>query len=244
MDTIESTRPKMTLCEERELLARYQSGNEQTRDEIRTLFIQTYGSCILKWAWRYEKKLGLGAAIATALEWFLLSLDKVNLKRTKKARLTTIAYYWVRNGLIRTNLKEGFEIRIPVHVYEQLKKIPLDDVCVSDLRRGCSDRSEKEQQMLLTLFQKPISIDGLGSSLDGMLPHEPEQSLANLEKGIDVRKAIDDLPDNLRSVMHGYYYRSLTLESLAKELGVSRTTVQNYIEQATQILRTVLLEYA
>lgn len=244
MDAIKSTQPRLTLSEERELLAEYQNGDEQTRDDLRTLFIQTYGSCVLKWAWRYEKRLGLSAAIATALEGFLVSLDKINLAKSKKVRLTTVAYYWVRSRLIRTNLKEGFTIRIPVHVYEQLKNIPLDEICVADLRRGQSDRSEKEQQMLLTLFQKPISLDSIGQDIELILRLEPEQSLEDIEKGIDVRKAIDDLPDNLRAVMRGYYYHSLTLEALATQLNVSRTTIQNYIEQATQILHKVLQEYA
>jgi RNA polymerase sigma-70 factor (ECF subfamily) len=65
----------------------------------------------------------------------------------------------------------------------------------------------------------------------------PEMSLLTMERGVEIRKAIDDLPEKLRVPLIMHYVSRRTLREVALALDVPETTVVGRLSMALQRLR-------
>jgi len=65
---------------------------------------------------------------------------------------------------------------------------------------------------------------------------DAERSLARE----DVRRAIEDLPENLRSSVYLYYLESLSVEEVGKALGLGEEAVKSRLFRARRLLRRML----
>lgn len=93
-----------------------------------------------------------------------------------------------------------------------------------------------------------LRIEG-GDSSDASTPEQfsdatsPEQVLSSREKLARIYAAVDDLPDNCRQAFLLHRTSGLSYSDIARELGVSVSSVEKYILEALKACRAALADY-
>ena len=99
-------------------------------------------------------------------------------------------------------------------------------------RHLCADHYAKSREMAasdLSAFEEPIAGGPRGAPEDAVLR-------------TDVRRALDELPEELREVVILYYFQELKLREIAPLLGIGLPLVKYRMSRAKELLRTLLRE--
>ncbi len=78
---------------------------------------------------------------------------------------------------------------------------------------------------------------GDGEMLLPAATEDPEEELLSQERATCLVKAIDALPERLRTVVRGYFFEERTVGELARQLGVTQSRVSQLRSEAIELLR-------
>ncbi|QIK37904.1 RNA polymerase sigma factor RpoS [Caldichromatium japonicum] len=177
-------------------------------------------------------------------------------------RFSTYATWWIRQTIERAIMNQTRTVRLPIHVVKEInaylrasRKLSqrLDHDPTSEDIAQSLDRSPEEVKRLLGLNERITSVDTPYSkdadrSLLEMLQDErvPDPSDALQDEGLyaNIEHWLSQLNDKQREVverrfgLHGH--ENSTLESVARELGVTRERVRQIQMDALRRLRDIL----
>lgn len=88
--------------------------------------------------------------------------------------------------------------------------------------------------------QKPCLIDDENGGYDGIVAdtQTPEQSYDVNQATKQLRSAVDDLPQNQRDVIVGFYFNQQSIKQLAKKLNLTQSAVKSTLHRARKSLKT------
>ncbi len=177
-------------------------------------------------------------------------------------RFSTYATWWIRQTIERAIMNQTRTVRLPIHVVKEInaylrasRKLSqhLDHDPTSEDIAQWLDRSPKDVKRLLSLNERIASVDTPYSKdadrpLLEMLQDEraadPSDSLQDEGLYANLEHWLSQLNDKQREVverrfgLHGH--ENSTLESVARELGVTRERVRQIQMDALRRLRDIL----
>lgn len=250
--------PLLTAEEEVELARRRQQGDEHARRRL----IESNLRLVVKVARHY---LHRGLAFPDLIEEGNLGLIRAVAKFDPERgfRFSTYAVWWIRNAIDRALQNQTRMVRLPVNIGKQISRYRR---AVRDLSQSLN-RSPRLDEVAARLDQPvdairwlrdldkllgaadywPGSDDAAESRLE-TLPDEPATDPSWRLQERDVRRHIDtwlgQLTDRQRAVVarrYGLDGREVaTLDTVGRELGVTRERVRQIQLEAIQRLRQIL----
>lgn len=179
---------------------------------------------------------------------------------TKENRFSTYASWWIKESMQRAIDQQSREIRVPVHVAENMKKVQRAakelqqelgrDAAPKEIAEKMGDLTEEEVKNILTYFQSPVSLetpigedgeDSLGDMVEDRSEATPEEAMDILVRREEVQELLEALSDRERQVIRLRFGledgRSRTLEDIGGQLGVTRERVRQIEARAMEKLR-------
>ena len=114
----------------------------------------------------------------------------------KENRFSTYASWWIKEAMQRAIDQQSREIRVPVHVAENMKKVQKAakdlqqelgrDVTPKEIAEKMGDRTEEDVKNILTYLQSPVSLetpigedgeDSLGDMVEDRSETTPEEAM-------------------------------------------------------------------
>lgn len=102
----------------------------------------------------------------------------------------------------------------------------------------------RKRRLKLVSLTRPATEDGDGSDWD--LPGEgptPYGTVRNLERGVAIRRAIDELPGEYRELISLRHYAELSYDDIAQLKQMPLGTVKNKLFRGRQMLKEKLEEF-
>ena len=178
----------------------------------------------------------------------------------KENRFSTYAAWWIREAMQRAIDQQSREIRVPVHVAENMKKVQKAarelqqtfgrDATPGEIAKKLGDKSEEDVKNILTYLQNPVSLetpvgeygeDSLGDMVEGRTGATPEEAMEQLVQKEEVSELLESLSDRERQVIRLRYGldggKPGTLEEIGEQLGVTRERVRQIEARALEKLR-------
>lgn len=178
----------------------------------------------------------------------------------KENRFSTYASWWIKEAMQRAIDQQSREIRVPVHVAENMKKVQKAakdlqqelgrDVTPKEIAEKMGDRTEEDVKNILTYLQSPVSLetpigedgeDSLGDMVEDRSETTPEEAMDILVRREEVKELLGTLNDRERQVIQLRYglgdSRTHTLEEIGERLGVTRERVRQIEARAMEKLR-------
>ena len=182
-------------------------------------------------------------------------------------RFSTYATWWIRQNIERAIMNQSRTIRLPVHVVKELNAILQALRRLGRESGACGDPATGHEAVLdsvARLLHKPVdevrrilALNERTASLDAPLDIDPDLTMADAlpdERGIDpetvvgqeeigrhVADWVNELSDRHRRVVEARYglngQEIATLETLARELGVTRERIRQLQVEAVERLR-------
>ena len=178
----------------------------------------------------------------------------------KENRFSTYAAWWIREAMQRAIDQQSREIRVPVHVAENMKKVQKAarelqqtfgrDATPGEIAKKLGDKSEEDVKNILTYLQNPVSLetpvgesgeDSLGDMVEDRTEATPEEAMEQLVQKEEVSELLESLSDRERQVIRLRYGldggKPGTLEEIGEQLGVTRERVRQIEARALEKLR-------
>ncbi|MBD2681302.1 MULTISPECIES: RpoD/SigA family RNA polymerase sigma factor [Nostoc] len=173
-------------------------------------------------------------------------------------KLSTYAYWWIRQGITRAIAQQSRTIRLPIHVFERLNKIKrvqrelsqkLGRVPTTDEIATALSLTPKEVRDCLQLSRKTMSLEtriGLhqDSELQDILEDtglSPESYIVEESLQQDLQKLLAKLSPQQREVLTLRFGledgHELSLSQIGQRMGVSRERIRQIEQQALKVLR-------
>jgi RNA polymerase sigma factor FliA len=99
------------------------------------------------------------------------------------------------------------------------------------------ERLTDDLHRAVVLNYDAVLATGDGEMLLPVSDEDPEEELLTQERATCLLKAIDALPERLRTVVRGYFFEERTVGELARELGVTQSRVSQLRAEAIELLR-------
>ncbi len=178
----------------------------------------------------------------------------------KENRFSTYASWWIKEAMQRAIDRQAREIRVPVHVAENMKKVQRAanelrqelgrDVSPKEIADRLAGRTEEEVKEILSYFQTPVSLetpigengeDSLGDMVENQTETTPEEAMDILVQKEEVKELLETLSEREREVIRLRYGledgKAQTLEEIGGQLGVTRERVRQIEARAMEKLR-------
>jgi len=251
--------PLLSREEEETLADRLTEGDEEARKEL----IRSNLRLVVKIAKKYEH---LGLPLLDLIEEGNLGLMKgvERYDRSKGAKLSTYAAWWIKQSIMRALANKGKMIRIPVYMQEKVnsykKKVQRlgQQLGRTPTSREISKKlgmTREEIDYLAKVAQVPSSLDasidrdGVSRLADlvqdpDLIP--PDQAVDTADLHRDLLELLEELSDREREIikirfgLEGNTPR--TLSAIGKKFGISRERVRQIINQATRRLHHFIEE--
>ena len=179
---------------------------------------------------------------------------------TKENRFSTYASWWIKEAMQRAIDQQSREIRVPVHVAENMKKVQKAarelqqtfgrDATPGEIAKKLGDKSEEDVKNILTYLQNPVSLetpvgesgeDSLGDMVEDRTEATPEEAMEQLVQKEEVSELLESLSERERQVIRLRYGldggKPGTLEEIGEQLGVTRERVRQIEARALEKLR-------
>ena len=178
----------------------------------------------------------------------------------KENRFSTYAAWWIKEAMTRAIDQQSREIRVPVHVAENMKKVQKvaaelqqtlgREATAAEIAEKLGDKSEEDVKNIITYLQNPVSLetpvgengeDSLGDMVEDKREATPEEAMAQLVQKEEVTELLESLSDRERQVIRLRYGldggRTHTLEEIGEQLNVTRERVRQIEAKAMEKLR-------
>lgn len=179
---------------------------------------------------------------------------------TKGNRFSTYASWWIKEAIMRAIDEQSHEIRVPVHVAENMRKVQKTaqllkqelgrDATSGEIAKRLGDRTAEEVENIQALLKNPLSLetpvgeDG-ESSLEDFIEDEeektPEDAVASLIRKEEVAQLLENLSEKEQKVIRLRFGledgKAHTLEDVGGMMNVTRERIRQIEERAMQKLR-------
>jgi RNA polymerase primary sigma factor len=244
--------PLLTAAEEVELAKRVERGDAEAKEQM----INSNLRLVVSIAKRYQGHgLSLLDLIQEGVIGLIRAVEKFDWRRGFK--FSTYATWWIRQAVQRGVQNRSRTIRVPVHVAElerraaraereltlRLERQPTDEE-VAAAARVPLERLQEAREALRTIasLDRPLGENG-DATLGDIVAGELGDPVAELEVGLEdeaLARALATLPDLERRVVELRFgiggREPLSLESVRKELGVSREQLRRLEREALERL--------
>ena len=247
--------PLLTEEEEKELGRKSAAGNESARRRLEEGNLRLVVSIAKHYTGRGVQLMDL---IQEGSIGLMRAAEKYDYK--KENRFSTYASWWIKEAMQRAIDQQSREIRVPVHVAENMKKVQKAardlqqelgrDATPKEIAEKMGDRTEEDVRNILTYLQNPVSLetpigengeDSLGDLVEDQSEATPEEAMDILVRKEEVDELLETLNDRERRVIRLRYglegSRSHTLEEIGEMLGVTRERVRQIEARAMEKLR-------
>ena len=160
-----------------------------------------------------------------------------NYDPSKSVSFATFAYYRVR-GAIFDDVRRSWNASHVKYTAERTPvKGPAESACAED-RDG--SRHELDESTPCGSDSGFVSLDSTHSEQLQATTESPATHVFRKEESEVIHKAIQQLPQRHRLVLHAYYFEDHSLVSIGKQLNLSKSWVSRIHSQALVKLRTIL----
>lgn len=178
----------------------------------------------------------------------------------KENRFSTYAAWWIREAMQRAIDQQSREIRVPVHVAENMKRVQKAakelqqtlgrDATPKEIAEKLGDQTEEDVTNILVYLQNPVSLEtpvgddgenSLGDMVEDRTESTPEEAIELLVKKEEVKEMLKALNEKEQWVISRRYGledgKPRTLEEIGEALGVTRERVRQIEKRAMEKLR-------
>lgn len=248
--------PVLTEEEERELGRRSRQGDETARKRLAEGCLKL----VVSLAKHYT---GRGVALLDLIQEGNMGLMHAAEKYDyqKENRFSTYAAWWIKESMQRAIDQQSREIRVPVHVAENMKRVQKAarelqqtlgrEAHPEEIARKLGDKSEDDVKNILACMQNPVSLetpvgetgeDSLGDLVEDKTQATPEEAMEQLVRREEVKELLESLSQRESQVIRMRYGldggKTHTLEEIGEQLGVTRERVRQIENRALEKLRT------
>ena len=180
---------------------------------------------------------------------------------TKENRFSTYASWWIKEAMQRAIDQQSREIRVPVHVAENMKKVQKiskdlqqkfgREATPEEIAEEMKDKSPEFVKEILSYLQNPVSLEtpvgedgenNLGDMVEDKDATTPEDAMNQLVQKEEVQELLESLNDRERQVIRLRFGledgKTHTLEEIGDELNVTRERVRQIEARAMEKLRS------
>ena len=247
--------PLLEEAEERELGKRFAAGDESARERLAEGNLRLVVSLAKHYVGRGVQLLDL---IQEGNMGLMHAAEKYDY--TKENRFSTYASWWIKEAMQRAIDQQSREIRVPVHVAENMKRVQKAakelqqelgrDAAPEEIAKKLGNLTEEDVKNILTYLQNPVSLetpvgeDGeniLGDMVEDKREATPEEAMNVLVEQEEVKELLEQLSDREQQVIRLRYglgnEKTHTLEEIGDILGVTRERVRQIEARAMEKLR-------
>nr|WP_294491372.1 sigma-70 family RNA polymerase sigma factor [uncultured Mediterraneibacter sp.] len=179
---------------------------------------------------------------------------------TKENRFSTYAAWWIKEAMQRAIDQQSREIRVPVHVAENMKRIQRvakelqqtlgRDATPEEIAGKMGDKTEEEVREIINYLQSPVSLEtpvgddgesSLGDLVEDRSEPTPEEAMNLIAQKEEVQELLGTLNEREQNVIRLRYGlengKTHTLEEIGEMLGVTRERVRQIEARAMEKLR-------
>lgn len=179
---------------------------------------------------------------------------------TKENRFSTYASWWIKEAMQRAIDQQSREIRVPVHVAENMKRVQKTarelqqslgrDATPKEIAEKLGDKTEEDVKNIINYLQSPVSLEtpvgddgenSLGDMVEDRTEMTPEEAMNALVQQEEVKELLETLGDRERQVIRLRYglddEKPHTLEEIGEILGVTRERARQIEARALEKLR-------
>lgn len=179
---------------------------------------------------------------------------------TKENRFSTYASWWIKEAMQRAIDQQSREIRVPVHVAENMKRVQKAarelqqktgrDATPAEIAEKLGDKTEEDVKNIISYLQSPVSLESpvgddgensLGDLVEDRTEPTPEEAVNALVQQEEVKELLEKLGERERQVLCLRYglgeEKPRTLEEIGEILGVTRERVRQIEARALEKLR-------
>lgn len=247
--------PLLSEEEERSLGEKSAQGDEEARRKLSESNLRL----VVSLAKRYT---GRGVPLMDLIQEGNMGLMRAAQKYdyTKENRFSTYASWWIKEAMQRAIDQQSREIRVPVHVAENMKRVQKTgrelqqslgrDATPKEIAEKLGDKTEEEVKNILNYLQSPVSLEtpvgddgenSLGDMVEDRTEPTPEEAMNALVQQEEVKELLETLNDRERQVIRLRYgldeEKPHTLEEIGEILGVTRERVRQLEARALEKLR-------
>ena len=244
--------PLLTAREEQALAKRIEEGDSAAKDRM----VQCNLRLVVAIAKRYQGQgLSLLDLIQEGVIGLIRAVEKFDWRRGFK--FSTYATWWIRQAVTRGVANQGREIRLPVHVVDEERRISrASNALTARLGREptiteLADEAEMdparvrdivEAPRVVTSLDRPLGEDDDGSltALIGTDGDEPLEAIQLNLREERLRRTLKQLPDRHREIVAMRYGLDgrppMTLKALGERYGVTPERVRQIEVEALEML--------